>query len=602
MAKASLAKSDIDIQQLKQIRKFLKKSDQSFGDQRRRTRARLKSVDGSPDNPMLVRQGTDSDDDPFTSLYTTYGLLQPRYDFIDLYNIVEESDILQICIDALVQGIDANGVDWQFTGSDRDQRQSDAAQNELKMLSDFFSNPNADGSFITVRKALRWDIESTGNGCLEILRNRKGFIEEVYHQPVSYMRMTPLQDEPTAYRTLLPRGGKLLELSKLKRFRKYARWLPVGTGIVSSNRPGYLKFFKEIGDPRLMSAKTGEYLDSVNQLGDGDSLATEILWFKHTFRNLSYGIPKWIGATTVIKGRILANYINWDLMNNQGVGPVMIIVEDGNLTDASFEEIENTLEANRGFKNFNKVTVLQVEPNLLGLGDQQTKSKVQIHKMRDARSEDLLFQQFLNYTEDTIRRCWRLPPLHTGDPKDFNNATSYSSMQTAEQFVFSPARSEFDEIMNVLFLRNEFRVTNWLLRSKAAAITGSEELGRLMGVASRSGGPSINQNVGMWNQALGTDWSTYDEAFYNLPAAVALGLVKLDRIDVDETGRIVILPPGQTLPGSAPTSVSLSEKENKKRRKAKKSANLLYLAMEQVEEQVKRRKLEPVENEDVTPL
>ncbi|MFH0824292.1 MAG: hypothetical protein V2B18_16180 [Pseudomonadota bacterium] len=502
------------------ILELLKEKDGHFRALRQKGRAAIQAR--LKDEQIIERQGSDSDPDPFQNRYDRLGLLEPRYKFKDLFDLVEESDTLQSCITAMAQGVDGNGHDFQFTGPDT-EREAPENRAILRRLRDFFDNVNEDGSFISVRKRLRCDLESVGNAALEIVRSATtGMVEQIYHVPITYLRMSRQDRDRTPYRIRLPRDGEPVLVTRRKKFRRYARSLPDGS----------VRWYKEFGDPRGLDAVTGDYSETPKEA------ATELWWFKVPFRNFDYGAPRWIGCLSVVKARSLAHFVNYDLFNNQGIPPMLIVVEDGQLTDASLDEIENTIESWRDPGKFNRVCILQAEPNLLGMSQDSRRSAVQIHQLRHARAEDYMFKEFLTYSDEMIRRAFRLPPLHLGGTETYNLATAYASRITAEQQVFAPLRRSLDEALNLKLLRNELNITAWRFRSRGPRVAGSEELAKIVATAAKSGGPSFNQLIELWNEALGTDWSTSDNPLYKMPSEIALLMVKQSRVTIDQRGEL----------------------------------------------------------------
>ena len=96
--------------------------------------------------------GDADDQDYFANYYGPYQLLEPRYRFKDLLDIIEESDTLQSCIDAVVEGVESGGHTFNFGGSDKAERDSPEFQAQYAELSSFFENINEEESFISVRK------------------------------------------------------------------------------------------------------------------------------------------------------------------------------------------------------------------------------------------------------------------------------------------------------------------------------------------------------------------------------------------------------------------------------------------------------------------
>lgn len=515
------------IQQVKKIRDaanraFVRKRQGVWGNSKA-TQTALKKK-SKEDNQ---RQGTDTDEDPFSSVYGQFNLVETGVSFSELQDIVEASDILQVCISLVVDAIDGNGHTFNFLGLDKVR--SEADDKIRQNLADFFSNPNELGTFIRVRRALRWDLESTGNAAAEVVRDRAGKVDLLYHLPITYMRMTLPDAEATPYQAKVLRNGKLVEVTRYKRFRRYCRILP----------SGLYQWFKEFGDPRTVDRVTGEY-DQNSQ-----NPATECWWFKISFRNQEYGMPRWYSLTDVIKARILAHYVNYKVFTSQGIPPVLIAVEGGRLTDGSVTELENTIESWKDVDNWNSTVVVQAEPlDDFALSDKGiSKPTIQIHKLRDARAEDAQFEKFLNYSAIMVCRCWRIPSLLLGGAENLNLASANASQLVAEQYFFIALRQEFDEVVNFRLIRGEFGIWDWEFRSLGVKTTGSEELAKVIRTVALSGGATMNNVVDLANDMLGTSWSKDDSPISNIPVVWALALARLGRIHIGPDKKLIILSP-----------------------------------------------------------
>lgn len=482
-----------------------------------------------------LRQGTETDEDPFTTLYEQYNLIQPRYLFKDLYDIVEECDILRTCIDILVEGVDGNGHDFAFKGDDKTERDSEQNKTTLRDITDFFAQVNERGSFSKVRRLRRFSLEATGNAAIEIVRNRlTNEIERIYYLPITYMRKAALDTIPTRHVVKLRRKGRIVNVDTWTYFRKYARLMPNGT----------IKWFKEFGDPRILDAESGVY---VNNLSDTTFPATEVWWDEIPFRDLDYGVPHWTNGLSTIRGRILAQWVNYDLFNNQGIPPLLIAVEGGQLSSASLQEIETTIESWRDPEKFNRTCIIAADPTPMGFGDNIQKPTIQIHRLRDARAEDYMFSAFLADSENVIRRLFRLPPLLAGSTQDYNMATAYASQIVAEQQVFGPARQAFDNEVSLRILRQEMGIWDWTFKSRGPRVVGSEELAKIVRTFAQSGGATTNQIIQVANEALGTDWSLDDSIPSKIPVAIMLRLAALGRIHVDDAGKLIVLSPQEAM-------------------------------------------------------
>ena len=449
------------------------------------------------------------DQDVFAPYYDAWNLVTPPFRFDRLYTIKEESDILQACITTYRKNIDGFGYDTNFLGDDFTERTSKEAETQLTKLNGFFDQVNEEGPFSLVRDQFRDDYETFGNGAMEVLRfPRSSRIAAIYYMPVIDMRMSKLDDEPIAVTVPLFREGQVRNVKIKKRFRKYAQMYLGDSRIV--------KWFKEFGDPRILDAVSGEYVSSAKEATE---IATEIFWVGRNSSGRAYGIPRWIGSVTDVIGRSMAQYVNYDLFDSQGISPMMIIVENGTLTDESREELQNIVTSMRGVENFNKISLLEAIPELRGLDD-KSNVRVNLKSMAEYRKEDVIFESYLNYTEKVIRQAFRLPSLYLGGNDNLSYASSYSSQKLCEQQVFMPERLSFDSLINNYIVWPELKCNLWQYTSRGPQLVSSEELRLALKEFVSAGALTANNAIDIANEMFGLEMSKYDADWANLPIAL----------------------------------------------------------------------------------
>lgn len=468
-----------------------------------------------PGSEYIARQRVDVD--PFENLYNTYDLIEPPYRFDRLYSIYDESDVLQFCISTLQKNVDGFGYRLQFLGDDLTERNTPAALAQEAKLKGFFDNVNEEGSFQDIRMPLREDFEVLGNGAMEAVRfPRSKALAALYYMPVMDLRISRLDPEPIIVTVPLVRDGVVRPVKVKKRFRRYAQILSGITEIMSGER--VLRWFKQFGDPRTLDAVTGEYVSSPKEAKE---VATEILWFKRSSSNRTYGVPRWIGNVTDVRGRSLAQYVNYDLFDSQGIPPMMIIVENGTLTDESRDELHRLISGMRGPENFNKVGLLEAIPELQGLDDKGS-VRVELKNLTEFRNNDVIFKDYLDYTEAVVRKSFRLPGIYMGAESNLSYASSYSSQKLAESQVFIPERIDFDDVINHCFVqnKNELDCPLWRYVSTGPQLVSAEELRLAMKQLESLGALTINHSIDIANELFGLNMSKYDDEWADLPISL----------------------------------------------------------------------------------
>ena len=364
----------------------------------------------------LYRRSLEDIEDPFVGMYDTYRLKEPPYSFQNLYMIAEESDVLQACVDAMAKNVDGFGYQMVFLGDDLTEKTGSQAIQQFTRCRDFFDHVNESESFGTIRQKMRQDLEFLGNGAFEVVRNNFGQVQMMYHLPFKYLRMSMAWGNPVTKIYHIPRDGKIVALRVKKFFRRFAQVRQDGRR---------LRWFKEFGDPRVLDTMTGQYWKK----GDDPVKfpASEVLHFKIPFGGLAYGLPRWIGAMLSIMGKRQAEFVNYDLFENQGIPPMAVLVSGGVLTDESVATLQNMIQGMRGVTNFNRVMLLEALAEGMGLENTGT-AKLELKELSGFRKEDQMFTRYLDGCEKACRHRFRLPPLYVGAAETFCIAEQYQTL------------------------------------------------------------------------------------------------------------------------------------------------------------------------------
>ena len=338
---------------------------------------------------------------------------------------------------------------------------ADEMLTERTKLDRFMENCCLERSFVKTRRMTRQDMEIMGNAYWEVLRNRGGDVAQFVYLPGFSVRLLPF-DPPIEVDVRIRIDD--LEFEKVKRRRRFRRFVQ----IIDAETV----FFKEFGDPRIISAKTGRIFSNTSELttteGADVRAATELLHFQIESPMSAYGVPRWVGTLLAVMGSRQSEEVNFLYFENKSVPPLAVLVSGGRLSDESVSRIEDHVDVNiKGKHNFHKILVLEAEPAAGGqTNETSTRMKIQIQPLTGAQQSDALFQKYDERNMDKIGGSFRLPRLLRGDIRDFNRSTAMAALNFAEMQVFQPEREDFDWIMNNVIFR-EMGVKFWKFVSRA---------------------------------------------------------------------------------------------------------------------------------------
>lgn len=456
----------------------------------------IRGAEGGSESQIL------SEPDKQQSLFSSTGALAPLYDPYGLAMVFESSSCLRPNVDAYVTNIDSFGHQFvpiidldapeaaenvrtamrlerrakkqeaalaaEKSESDKDalsksdevsdsdlKKRMDQLRSEMALeraeLETFFDNCTVDIPFSGhegLRGITRYNLEVTGNGFWEVLRDGFGRIAQFNPIPATSMRVYPTDDEITEVE--IPVRTSLLTWSTIKarkRFRKLVQCWETNTRVV---------YFKEFGDPRCMSARTGRIFANRTALERAESdlgqvqEATEVIWFKITSIRSVYGAPRWIGALLAVLGNRQAEEMNFIYFENRSVPPLAILVSGGRLAADSVAKLEDHIRTNiKGARNSHKILILEAEPassmqQAAAATGTPSRMKIELKPLTEAQLTDATFQAYDERNTGKVGEAFRMPKLLRGDVRDFNRNTAGASIDFAEVQVFNPLRQEFD--------------------------------------------------------------------------------------------------------------------------------------------------------------
>jgi PBSX family phage portal protein len=447
-------------------------------------------------------------DDPFHSMGEGQAIVPP-FDPLALTVLAEQNHELGQVIDAMAQNIDgfghayvarANVPDLETAargGSDAAKRQiAEVMLGQIRAervrLENFFNYASLDHPFTEIRKRTRQDLERTGNAYWEVLPGENGEIQGFEHIRAYQMRLCAQDGEAiTADVPILElKEDGSWEVSKIqrrKRFRRFlqARYLAGTFGAQAVSEPGFV-FFKEFGDPRRISRKTGKVIPEGKKV-DPSELAHEIIHFSIYSARSPYGIPRYIGGLLKLYGMRAAEEVNYKTLTSNNIPSMMLLVSNGQLTDGSIQRITDFTESviAEG-QNYSKFLVVEAEP-IDEDGEDGGQMKIEVEPLNQAQIRDAMFQKYVEAGERLAHRLYRMPPIFVGASDDYTRSTADTSRRLGDEQIFAPERMHFDELVNrSIFPRMGVRFFKF--KSNSPNTTDNAELVKILAGSEKTGG------------------------------------------------------------------------------------------------------------------
>jgi len=370
----------------------------------------------------------------------------------------DEADALRDSGEADEAESAAADVDYTVTETEikerRDQLERQIASQTFK-AQQWFKEASVDQSFLELCQWMGWDREAIGHGAWEFARDSRGRLRVVGYVPghtvypladashyvdvEGQQRVSPIKSRPYTYR------------------RKFSRYVQViGTRKL---------YFKELGDPRIVSGQTGKvYADVLTPKGKvkitAEELfqkkepeaprANEMIYFPIHSPRSTAGIPRYVGNLPNILGQRAAEETTWLYFDNKSVPVGAWVILGGTLHDNVKKQIRDvTRDQLKGVKGFHRAMIIEVAaPPTRGGSGSAEKPEVKWIDLMGANRSEAGWIKYGKDNRDKVGASFRLPPLLRGEaPQDLTRANSYASMEMADTQVFSAERMAFDWTM-----------------------------------------------------------------------------------------------------------------------------------------------------------
>lgn len=344
---------------------------------------------------------------------------------------------------------------------------------EKAQLEVFFSNCSRKVSFSRLCRKMQVDKETTGYGVVEVRRDRRGEVSRLTYGPSWTFRAmaqgAPIEREvkvratDVSYRTV----------KEFDAFRRYVQ-------VFEAN----VVYFKEFGDPRLMSASSGIYYQDEEAMRKAEPTAraaTELLWFSlDSPESETYGAPRWSGCIPGVIGSREAAEVNLIFFRSKAIPPMVVLVSGGRLARGARERLQEVVEKElKGINNFHKILIIEAEPimKVQGAGGLPTQDRVKIEfrPLTEAIFRDAGWLDYQNRNRMELGQAFRLPPLLSGNTENLNRSTAQVAQQYSEQQVFVPERQDFEFDVDRTVLA-DLGISLWRFKLNGPKTTDAEQL------------------------------------------------------------------------------------------------------------------------------
>jgi PBSX family phage portal protein len=371
-------------------------------------------------------------EDPLQRLMDAGDIIEPPFDILTLSMLNEHNTELNQCLEAMETNIDGFGHRLisrvKTNATARKQAEKDLVESVAKektRLENFFAYAAGTDSFVAFRRKLRKDIEATGIAGFEVIRNAAGDIQAFNHIPSYQIRLSRIESDAVKVKMpmlWLNEDGSI-SVKKVyvwKRFRKFVQTRYIQRRNLSFTGSMGVRWFKEFGDPRVYDYETGECLTDVDKKWQNgkkaipeEKQANEFFYLSLYSPRTPYGLPRYIGNLLSIFGDRASEEINYTTFQNNNIPSMLLLVSNGQLTQASIDRIRDFVEAQiQGSDNYSKFLLLEAEGDLEG--EDQGQVKIEVKPLTDEQHKDALFQQYSKNNQDKVRRAFRLPPIFVG--------------------------------------------------------------------------------------------------------------------------------------------------------------------------------------------
>lgn len=444
-----------------------------------------------------------------------FPVVEPVFAYRDLLKIYLQSTILRQCVEAYTVNIEGYGHVLEYVGPEGQQK-SLAAKNEKRRLERMLRSLTTDGRSLQAhREASRHDKEILGARAFEVAQDMAGRTVMFNQVQAHTLRMTRREKEGIWVNMPDPVTGGTRRV--LRRFRRY----------VQITEEGRRVWFKEYGDPRPIDPATGKINYGLAIEDEATSIYYEALYTLGS----PYGTPRWSGAIPALLGAREAEMVNLEFFRDNAIPALAVLVSGGALSAESFDKIEQYIAGVRGRKSMNRIVVLEAtadSSDTMSTDGSLPAPKVDIKPMLSERQHEGLFKDYIAHGSEETRSSFRLPPIFIGSAKEYNRASAFASMQTADDQIFIPERASWDFMFDEIVMQTH-NPKFWRYKSAAPTLSDPQEVARIVDTLGTEGAITPNIAIKLANRYLDADIQIITDEWGDFPMSIIMAYITAGR-------------------------------------------------------------------------
>jgi capsid portal protein len=403
--------------------------------------------------------------------------------------------------------------------NDRMEELRGQIKQQMLIAQAWFQNCGDDMSFIDLRKEKRQDMEVIGHGAWEFRRDNRGRLRRINYVPG--FTVYPVKDD-----------GSRVEVEQKERVS------PIGTRAFVNERffrkyvqkvdgDKYPRYFKSLGDPRIVSRRTGKDFDDVKALekAEGhDETAHEMKYFDVSSPRTPAGVPRWIGNLIAVMGSRAADEVNYLLFDHKSVPPGIFFVMGGKLGDQTKDKLREFISDElQGRDAFHKLMILEL-PMVEGRpGDKPMMPNIEWKSLMADQHTDASFSGYDKNNRDKLGSSFRQHPMLRGETVgEMNRAIAWAILEFTDQQVYGPERESFDWWINQNIMP-EIGCNIIEFESNSPVTTNPELIAKVVDIIAKHGGLVPNEIREIASSVLNREYEAIDEDWAKkLPAILTL--------------------------------------------------------------------------------